>query len=159
MTDTAPISSVSLVRDPRRALIAAAVVAAVLAGQLLISLGESLAFGSGGFLFSYTLPQVGLDVVPKAIGIFLVLWAWPARSDGRILMLLVKALAAAAAGCVLAVLVGFVSAVIGYGVRFSDADALPYAPFAGIVSSVVMLAPLVMLVLLAQCVIRRGARL
>lgn len=159
MSDTAPISSVSPVRDPRRALIAAAVVAAVLVVQLLISLVESLAYGSGGFFFSYTLPQLGLDVLPKAIGVFVALWACPVRSDERVLMVLVKALVAAAAGCVLAMLVGFVSAVIMFGLRFSDAGALPYAPFAGIVSSVVMLAPLVMLVVLAQWVIRRGARL
>ncbi len=108
MTDTAPATSISLVRDPRRALIAAAVVAAVLVVELLISLAESLAYGSGGYLFSYTLPQLGLDVLPKAVGIFLVLWIWPARSDDRMLMVLVKAFVAAAVGCVFAVLAGLV---------------------------------------------------
>lgn len=159
MTDTVPATSASLVRDPRRALVAAAIVAGVLVVQLLISLAESLVYGSGGFLFSYTLPQLGLEVLPKAIGIFLVLWLWPAHSDDRLLIVLVKGLVAAAAGCALSIFVGFVYAVIVAGLRFADAGALPYAPFAGIVSSIVMLAPLVMLVVLAQRVIRRGARL
>ncbi|GMA89501.1 hypothetical protein [Homoserinibacter gongjuensis] len=162
MTETAPVThSTSVDRDARSALLVALIVAAVLVLDLLVSFLESFAFGSGSrdFLLGIALPQLLVDIVPKAVGILVVLWLWPARVEDRVVMVLVKALVAAAAACVLAALVGFVYTVVVYGVRFSDAGALPYTPFAGIVSSVVMLAPLVMLVVLAQWVIRRGARL
>jgi hypothetical protein len=162
MTETAPATPASVVaRDPRPALVAAAVVAVVLVIEMLVGFIESFAFGGGDnrYLLGIFVPQLLADALPKAVGIFLVLWLWPVRSDDRVLMVLVKALAAAAAGCVLAVLVGLVYALVVFGLRFAELGALPYSPFNGIVSSVVALAPLVMLVVLAQWVIRRGARL
>jgi hypothetical protein len=162
MSEAAPATPTSVVeRDAQAALLVALVVGAVLTLGVLVNFVESFVFGGGndGYLQAVFLPQLLADTLPKAIGIFLVLWLWQARSDDRVVMVLVKALVAAAVGCVFAVLTGFVYGVIVFGVRFSDAGVLPYSPFAGIVSSVVMLAPLVMLVVLAQWVIRRGARL
>jgi hypothetical protein len=162
MTETAPATPPSVVeRDPRPALVVAAVVAVVLVIEMLVSFIESFAFGGGDnrYLLGVFVPQMLAGALPKAVGIFLVLWLWPARSDDRVLMVLVKALVAAAVGCVFAVLIGLAYSLIVFGLRFSDAGALPYNPFSGILSSVVALAPLVMLVVLAQSVIRRGARL
>ncbi|MGN6274294.1 MAG: hypothetical protein ACTHMQ_14520 [Protaetiibacter sp.] len=162
MSETAPAAPSSVMeRDPRPALVAAAVVAAILFLELLVSFLESFAFGSqsGNFLSGILLPQLIVGVLPKAVGVFLLLWLWSPRADDRVVSVLLKALVAAAAGCVLAAVVGFVYTVIVYGVQFSDAGALPYTPFAGIVSAVVALAPVVMLVTLAQWVIARGARL
>jgi hypothetical protein len=162
MTETTPtIPSATLERNPRPALVTAAAVAIVLVIEMFIGFVESFVFSGGndGRLLGVYLPQILAGALPKAVGIFLVLWIWPVRSDDRVLMVLVKALVAAAVGCVFAVLIGFVYGVIVFGLRFSDAGVLPYSPFAGIVSSVVALAPLVMLVALVQWVIGRGARL
>jgi hypothetical protein len=162
MTETTPAAPASVVeRDPRPALVAAAVIAVVLAIEMLIGFVESFAFGGRGsdYLVGVLLPQVLAGVLPKAVGIFLVLWIWPVRSDDRVVMVLVKALVAAAVGCVFAVLIGLVYTLIVFGLRFSDAGVLPYTPFAGIVSSVLALAPLVMLVVLVQWALARGARL
>jgi len=148
-------------RDPRGPLAVALVVAAVLVLGLLVGFLESFAFGAmaGDFLLAVALPQLLADIVPKALGVFLVLVLWPARTDDRVVAVLVKAFVAATAGCVLVAVVSFVYTVVAFGVPFADAGVLPYTPFAGIVSSIVALAPLVMLVLLAQWAIRRGARL
>lgn len=162
MSETAPAAPDTTVeRNPRPALVVAVVVAAVLVVELLVSFLESFAFGAqgGNFVSGILLPQLLIGVVPKAVGVFLLLWLWSPRADDRVVSVLLKALTAAAAGCVLAAIVGFVYTVIVYGVAFSDAGALPYTPFAGIVSAVVALAPVVMLVTLAQWVLARGARL
>jgi len=160
MTETAPAApSTTKERSARPALITAAVVAVVLVIEMLVGLVESFAFRGDGNILGVYLSQFLAGVLPKAIGIFLVLWIWPVRSDDRVMLVLAKALVAAAVGCVFAVLVNIVYGVIVFGLRFSDAGALPYTPFAGILSSVVALAPLVMLVALAQWAIRRGARL
>lgn len=162
MTETAPATDTTVVdRDPRRALIAAAIVAGVLVLEVLVNFVESWALSSQSAVFvgGVLMPQLLVSILPKAIGVFLVLWLWASRSDERLMIVLVRALVAAGAGCVLAVVVGIIYAVITYGVRFAELGALPYSPFSGILSSVVALAPLVMLVVLAQLVIRRGARL
>jgi hypothetical protein len=162
MSETAPTAPGSVgQRDPRPALVVAGVVAAVLVLELIVSFLESYAFGSQSrdFVVGIALPQLLTGVLPKAAGVFLLLLVWPPRAADRMLAVLGKALTAAAVGCVLAAIVGLIFTVVVFGVRFADAGALPFTPFAGILSSVVMLAPLVMLVTLAQWAIARGARL
>lgn len=161
MADTASTSSPALVRDPRRALIAAGVVAGVLLIEFLATYLESFAGGPQGpqYLVGIVVPAVFAGILPKAAGIFLVLWLWPARLDERILVLLARALVAALAGCVAAAIVSVVYTVVLSGLRFADYGAFGYNPFSGIVSATVGLAPVVMLVVLIQRLLARGARL
>ena len=161
MTKTAPADIEIGARDPRRALIAAALVAGVMALQLLVGFLESwvMSAQSSVFVSGVLVPQLLASILPKVVGVFLVLWIWPSRADDRVILVLARALVAAVVGCVLAVLVGIVYTVISFGVRFADLGTLPYAPLNGFVSAIVAFAPLVMLVTLAQWAIGRGARL
>lgn len=156
----APAPAPSAVRDPRRALVAAGAVAAVLLLQLLASLLESVVRGSQDlYVGGYLVPQLFVNILPTAVGVFLLLWLWPVQAGERGLLVLAKGLLAALAGCVVATLVGLVYVAITYGLRFSELGALSYNPFDGFASSVLGLAPLVMLVVVVQWVLSRGARL
>ncbi|MCS0499159.1 hypothetical protein [Protaetiibacter mangrovi] len=157
-TPSAPVETAA--RDPRRALVVAALVAGVLLLEVVVGFLESWAFSSQNVLFTtgVLLPRLLVGILPQTLGVFLVLWAWPARPGERIRMVLARALVAAFAGCLASVLAGIVYQVVSYGVAFSDLGALPYAPFGGFVTSVVALAPVVMLAALLQWAIGRGAR-
>lgn len=154
---TTPVAA----REPRAALIAAAFVAAILLLESLVGFLESFAWSpqSAASTASVLVPQLFAATLPKAAGVFLVLWLWPERPGERLLLVLARALAAAFAGCLLAIVVGFVVSMIAWGIRFADAGVWSYNPLMGLVSATVGLAPLVMLVVLVQRLIRRGARL
>jgi len=160
MAETAPTASMVLKRDPRRALIAAAVVAGTMLIEFVVAYLESfIAGGQGGsYVAGIVIPALFTDVLPKAAGVFLVLWLWPARAEERLLVLFLRAIVAALAGCVIAALARLGYMIIVAGLHFADYRALPYDPFSGLLSATVALAPLVMLVVLAQWAIRRGAR-
>lgn len=148
------------VREPRTALIAAAFVAAILLIEALVGFLESFAWSPESALStaSVLVPQLLAATLPKAAGVFLVLWLWPERSGERLLLVVARAMVAAFAGCLLAIVVGLVFSMIAWGIRFVDAGMWSYNPFMGLVSATVALAPVVMLVMLLQRLIRRGAR-
>ncbi|AYF96959.1 hypothetical protein [Protaetiibacter intestinalis] len=151
-------------RDPRPALLAAAIVAGVALLQRLASLAQSLVWlGDQDYLVGVVLPFVNgvlVDVVAFSAGVFLLLWLLPARQGDRVLVVLGKGLAAAAAGVLLSTVVSFVVALVSTGI-WSLGDVRYYGgfnPFASLVPELLASAPLVMLVVLALWVVRRVPR-
>ncbi len=154
---TAP-SGPMYARQPRNALIAAAVVAGVLVLQHLVGslswLPTSLGQGSAapsivGFVFEF----VGL--IAFAAGVYVLLWLVPTSSADRLPIVLAKGLLATAGGVVASMIVGALGALLLFPPRgfLGFVSDLP-----GILASVLDRAPLVMLVVVVQWVILRDRR-
>ena len=151
-------------RDPRPALLAAAIVAGVILLQQLVNLTRSLGWiGDESYLTGVLLPFLNgllVDVVAFSAGVFLLLWLLPVRPHDRVTVVLAKGLAAAAAGVVVATVVGFVVMLISQGI-WTLGDARYYSgynPFLDLLPQLLVRAPLVMLVVLVLWVLRRVPR-
>lgn len=157
---TAPVSA----RDPRRAAIAAAIVAAVMLLGLVLTQFQTLGWlRDVDYLRDVMLPflrGIFVDLLGFAGGVFLLLWLWPVRRDDRVLRVLAKGAAAAAAGVLLAIVLGLLVNFVAVGAP-SVGDLRYYswpAPFVNLLSMFVARAPLVMLVVLVQWVLDRAPR-
>lgn len=163
MTSQSPVATTTTTaaRNPRAALVVAAVVAAIAVLEILLVLVDAVVQGAtdSGYYLVYAGNSLLFNVVPHALGVFLLLWLWPADAGARLLLVLARGLAAAFAGVVVSAIATFGYQIIASGLRLADYGALPISPFAGVWGATLALAPLVMLVVLAQWVIARGARL
>jgi len=151
-------------RDPRPALLGAAIVACVILLQQIVGLLQSLSWiGDAGYVTEVVLPflrGVLVDVLAFSAGVFLLFWLLPARTADRVALVLGKGLVAAAAGVVLSTVVGFLVLLVMSGIStFRD---LPYYsgynPFLDLFPQLLGRAPLVMLVALVLWVVRRVPR-
>lgn len=145
-------------RQPRRALLVAAVATGVLVIQSLVSYAvwfpASLGQGdAGSSIFGFVFELVGL--LAFGGGVFLLLWLVPVSPADRIPMVLTKALLATAGGMAASMVVGAVGALLLFPVRgfWAFLGDLPT-----VIGSVLDRAPLVMLVVLIQWVVLRERR-
>jgi hypothetical protein len=131
-----------LTRNPRRALIVAAFVAAVILAQELVQFLTSLPFGGGGFAGYFGLNLLTF-LLPFVAGVFVSCLLLPPWEAAGIWLILARALLASAAG---AILVTLVSLVTGTAVT---------GAFPGLISTTVNLAPVVMVVVLVDWILGR----
>lgn len=149
-------------RNPRQALVVAAIVAGVLLLQELIGLAgltgwipsgaEPTDAGSSLFYLWWQLASV----VTFSAGVFLLLWLVPTSRADRLAVTLAKGLLAAASGVVVAWVLGTLYATLllpGRGLL-----AFLFSGAADVIGQTLGRAPLVMLVVLVQWVILRERR-
>lgn len=154
-----PTAPAKPARDPRSALIVAAVVAAVLLLQAVLQLlwlvvpGPSTPTDAGSALrgLVWDLP----NLLAFAAGVFLLLWLVPVARADRLPIVLMKGLLATAVGVGVALVIGAIFALLllpgrGFGAFLSS--------ISGFLGATLDRAPLVMLVVLALWVITRERR-
>lgn len=156
MTDSSTAAATST-RDPRPALIVAGVVLGVMLVRSLSAFLGWSGFGDIGFMSGFG-RQVALEMLPFAVGVFLLLWLLPVRATDRVVAVLGKGLAAAAAGALLAAVVGITAAglMAGFGLFRDLQYVAPLGYVSSLLSSVLAHAPLVMLAVLVVHLVRRG---
>ena len=152
----------AVARDVRTPLIAAVIVAGYLVAQSLIGLfGYVPGFQGIDGTFSmarYVLTDAILPHIAFAGGVFVLLLLWPVTQKDSVMVQLAKAAVATVAGAVVSSIVVFMMLAVTAGIwsladwRYLDA---PYI-FGGVLGTVIARAPLVMLVVVLQQLVRKG---
>jgi len=105
------------------------------------------------------LPAMLMTIVPRALGVFLLLWLFPVRHEDRLPFVVVKGLLAACAGVVLSTAVGIVAGMGQAGLgSLADLRFLPLPTLTSLLVAILQSAPLVMLAVLIQWIVTRPAR-